>query len=223
MGTQQHVAPTETDPSTRYPITILVPQDQPPQTEFGGKVTEVVISGDQLVNVARNLGNQTLRALFPTPEQMAEIRAFLIEGTPLTRIETPEMLAEMQPLDRLHHFFKGVRTFLGGALEYNGPAFKASIYGEPMPLTNLERKAFAALLMQPGVVVSKQVMAQLMWPNTNGLDLEHNIDVHVGNLRNKITRAGEQYGIIGSHVITTIRNVGYVFNDTEPLVPLIHN
>ena len=72
-------------------------------------------------------------------------------------------------------------------------------------LTAMEFDLLFALASQPGMVLSREQLLERIWGTEYYGDLRV-VDVHVGHLREKI----------GESFITTIRSVGYRFDDKEP-------
>lgn len=77
--------------------------------------------------------------------------------------------------------------------------------GRPAILTNTEFELLAALVRDPGVVVSRQQLLDRVW----GADYygdDHVLDVHVGNLRRKLGEDSE-----APRWIETVRGIGFRF------------
>jgi two-component system, OmpR family, alkaline phosphatase synthesis response regulator PhoP len=77
--------------------------------------------------------------------------------------------------------------------------------GEPVDLTVLEFDLLAALARDQGVVVTRQQLLDAVW----GVDFfgdEHVLDVHVGNLRHKLSDDPARH-----RYIETVRGVGFRF------------
>ncbi len=85
---------------------------------------------------------------------------------------------------------------------------RASRAGKPIDLTPREFDLLAYLLRQPGQVVSREMLAQDVWRETNRLTpLDNVIDVHVAHLRRKID---------GDHsvkLIQTVRGLGFTLRE----------
>ena len=72
------------------------------------------------------------------------------------------------------------------------------VRGEPVSLTTTEFEILAALVREPGVVISRSELLDRVWgPEFVGDD--HLVDVHVANLRRKI----------GDGFVETVRGVGF--------------
>jgi two-component system copper resistance phosphate regulon response regulator CusR len=80
--------------------------------------------------------------------------------------------------------------------------------GSPLELTPREFDLLVYLFRQPGQVVSREMLAQDVWRETNRLTpLDNVIDVHVAHLRRKVD---------GDHslkLIQTVRGMGFVLRE----------
>jgi DNA-binding response OmpR family regulator len=77
--------------------------------------------------------------------------------------------------------------------------------GRLITLTNTEFELLAALVRDPGVVLTRQQLLERVW----GADFygdDHVLDVHVGNLRRKLGDDAEE-----SRWIETVRGIGFRF------------
>ncbi len=92
-----------------------------------------------------------------------------------------------------------------GPLAIDLPARRVSVGGRPVELTALEFDLLAVLIRDPGVVVTRQQLLDSVW-GTDFFGDDHVLDVHVGNLRRKLTAAGTP-----ETPIETIRGVGFRF------------
>ncbi len=98
-----------------------------------------------------------------------------------------------------------IRRF--GRMELDLAARTVTFGGRPLGLTALEFELLAALTRDPGVVVTRHQLLDNVW----GVDFfgdDHVIDVHVGNLRRKLVKAG---GEASAGLIETVRGVGFRF------------
>jgi two-component system response regulator BasR len=86
-----------------------------------------------------------------------------------------------------------------GALTIEPRRHHASLHGEPLELSPREFRLLLELAREPGAVVAKGVIAQRLEPLGEPLDFAA-VEVHVSNLRRKI----------GSHLVHTVRGVGYM-------------
>ena len=75
--------------------------------------------------------------------------------------------------------------------------------GNPLDLTATEFGILSVLLRDPGVVVTRSALLDLVWgPGYEGDD--HLVDVHVANLRRKLGDDAER-----PRFIETVRGFGY--------------
>lgn len=80
--------------------------------------------------------------------------------------------------------------------------------GKPIELTPREFDLLVYLLRQPGQVVSREMLAQEVWRETNRLTpLDNVIDVHVAHLRRKVD--GER----PVKLIQTVRGMGFMLRE----------
>ena len=89
-----------------------------------------------------------------------------------------------------------------GALEVDGGTRIARVAGRDVDLTTLEFDLLRAFAAAPGRVFRRDELIERVWGG--GYDgSDRVVDVHVSNLRQKLTDAG------GSDLIRTVRGVGY--------------
>ncbi len=89
-----------------------------------------------------------------------------------------------------------------GDLRVEPEARRVTIAGQEVVLTKKEFDLLDAITARPKVVHTREMLREAIWgPDWFGDD--HVVDVHVGNLRKKIDRAG------GSSRIETVRGVGF--------------
>jgi two-component system copper resistance phosphate regulon response regulator CusR len=123
---------------------------------------------------------------FAFPELLARIRSLLRRAAPTA-----------EPLKRTM-----------ADLVVDLEARRASRAGRPIELTPREFDLLAYLLRQPGQVVSREMLAQDVWRETNRLTpLDNVIDVHVAHLRRKVD---------GDHslkLIQTVRGMGFMLRE----------
>jgi DNA-binding response OmpR family regulator len=99
----------------------------------------------------------------------------------------------------------GGQVMRSGDLSVDVPGRAVTVAGESVELTALEFDLLAALIRDPGVVLTRQRLLDAVWgPDFFGDD--HVLDVHVANLRRKIGRVGA-----GASPIETVRGVGFRF------------
>lgn len=89
--------------------------------------------------------------------------------------------------------------------------YRAEKQGEPLELTRSEFKLLTTLISNPGQAFERsELIESALGEDT--LVLERTIDVHIRAIRRKL---GEQ-----SHVIETVRGVGYRFQEDDEPVPV---
>jgi DNA-binding response OmpR family regulator len=81
----------------------------------------------------------------------------------------------------------------------NRDAREVSVEGEPVELTTKEFDLLAALLENPGIVISRDQLLDRVWGITYPGGTR-TVDVHVAQLRRKLGRP---------HLIRTVRGAGY--------------
>jgi DNA-binding response OmpR family regulator len=126
---------------------------------------------------------------FSPRELMARIRAML--RRPRQSLPTPT--PEISPTQRF------------GPLTIDYGRREAALDGVALPLTALEFKLLTALAAYPGLVFTRSQLLERVW-ETNYFGDDHVVDVHIANLRKKLSGAdGAQ------PFIETVRGVGYRF------------
>ncbi|HVY60026.1 MAG TPA: response regulator transcription factor, partial [Planctomycetota bacterium] len=89
-----------------------------------------------------------------------------------------------------------------GDLELDAPRRRALRGGKPLALTRREYAILEYFLRNPGVVLTRAMIAQNVWADRLE-GLSNVIDVHVGNLRKKLDA-------LGPPLIHTVRGAGYL-------------
>jgi len=90
-------------------------------------------------------------------------------------------------------------------------ARRVSRAGKPIELTPREFDLLAYLLRHPGQVVTRAMLAQDVWRETNRMTpLDNVIDVHVAHLRRKVDEGH------ATKLIQTVRGVGFVLREEAP-------
>ncbi len=83
--------------------------------------------------------------------------------------------------------------------------------GKAIELTPREFDLLAYLLRQPGQVVTREMLAEHVWRETNRITpLDNVIDVHVAHLRRKVDEGA------ATKLIHTVRGVGFVLREEGP-------
>jgi two-component system OmpR family response regulator len=99
-----------------------------------------------------------------------------------------------------------------GSLELVLDRHEALARGRPLELTHFEFAIVAALLEQPGRVLSRGQLIDCLYRGNGVPVLERTIDVHVARIREKLR------GALAGAAIVTVRSVGYrmIALETEP-------
>ena len=116
----------------------------------------------------------------------------------------PELVARVRAMLRRPRTVgveAGGRTI--GALEIDPIAREVRIAGEPIELTKLEFDLLDALSEEPGVAFSRRQLLERVW-GPDWFGDEHVVDVHLANLRRKLSDDAAT-----SRYIRTVRGVGY--------------
>lgn len=124
----------------------------------------------------------------------------------LTKPFSPgELVARVEALLRRHRPAAAAPSDVlrAGDLEVDLRRRTVTVAGFSVELTNLEFELLAALVRDPGVVLTRSQLLDLAWGEDFAGD-EHVLEVHVGNLRRKLgdDPAAPRY-------IETVRGVGY--------------
>lgn len=109
----------------------------------------------------------------------------------------PVLLAKIEAVLR-RSGMGGHRRLSCGALALDLEAHEASIGGRPVALTLREFELLRVLLLNRGIVLSRQTLLNRVW-SYDFLGDERIVDTHIKNLRRKL----------GLDLIETIRGVGY--------------
>lgn len=98
-----------------------------------------------------------------------------------------------------------------GELEIDPARRRVDLGGDEVPLTALEFDLLLALASRPGFVFGRRRLLERVWGEDYFGD-DHVVDVHVANLRKKLSAARDGAG--GRHV-RTVRGVGYRFEGSS--------
>jgi DNA-binding response OmpR family regulator len=112
-----------------------------------------------------------------------------------------ELIARIKAMLRRPRAAAGAR--IAGPLTIDLAARRVSVDGTPVTLSLTEFELLAALMRDPGVVVSRQRILDRVW-GTDFVGDDHLIDVHVGNLRAKLGDDATR-----PRFIETVRGVGF--------------
>ncbi len=81
--------------------------------------------------------------------------------------------------------------------------FEATCHGHPLSLTPTEFRVLTALARNPGRVLSRAQLLDILGENYEGYD--RTVDVHIKNLRRKLAAVGGEEGC----AIVTVHGIGY--------------
>jgi DNA-binding response OmpR family regulator len=97
-------------------------------------------------------------------------------------------------------------------LEVNTEKYEVTAHGKPILLTPHEFRLLQALMTAPGRVFTRDELLGYLYPKHEALVVDRVVDVHIGNLRQKIEKdpGNPRY-------ILTVRGIGYKFAEaTSP-------
>lgn len=83
--------------------------------------------------------------------------------------------------------------------------------GEEVRLTGTEFTLLLTLARRPGRVFSKQELLEAVWETDGRFLVDHVVNVHIGNLRDKVERNPSQ-----PELILTVRGAGYKLREVAP-------
>ncbi|OGP72413.1 MAG: DNA-binding response regulator [Deltaproteobacteria bacterium RBG_16_50_11] len=87
--------------------------------------------------------------------------------------------------------------------------YKVSLAGRPVSLTPHEFKLLQALMSAPGRVFSRNDLLAHLYPRHEAVVIDRVVDVHIGNLRQKIEK-----DLSHPRYIFTVRGIGYKFAES---------
>ncbi|XUW99712.1 MAG: response regulator transcription factor [Dehalogenimonas sp.] len=96
-----------------------------------------------------------------------------------------------------------------GDLALDEERFEATCHGTPLTLTPTEFRVLAALVRNAGIVLSRTRLLDILGDDYEGY--ERTIDVHIKNLRHKLSETGSGKGCN----IATVHGVGYRIQEPE--------
>ncbi|MBI4302939.1 MAG: response regulator transcription factor [Chloroflexi bacterium] len=142
---------------------------------------------DKLIGLELGADDYVTKPFSPR-ELVARVRAVLRRTRPATTPTT------------------GSRLILGD-LVIDEERFEATCHGQPISLTRTEFHILAALARNPGRVLSRSRLLDILGESYEGY--ERTIDAHVKNLRRKLATVGPAKGC----GISTVHGVGYKFEE----------
>jgi DNA-binding response OmpR family regulator len=97
-------------------------------------------------------------------------------------------------------------------LEVNSEKYEVTVHGKLIPLTPHEFRLLQALMTAPGRVFSRAELLGYLYPRHEAVVIDRVVDVHIGNLRQKIEKdpGSPRY-------ILTVRGIGYKFAEATSL------
>jgi DNA-binding response OmpR family regulator len=118
-----------------------------------------------------------------------------------------ELVARIKALLRRPRSARGRAELGGDGLTVDLARRRVLARGEEVSVTNLEFELLVTLVRDPGVVLSRPQLLDLVWgPDFYGDD--HVLDVHVGNLRRKLGDDQQRW-------IETVRGFGFRFRGED--------
>lgn len=121
----------------------------------------------------------------------------------LTKPFSPrELLARVQAMLRRPRELAGAAAAEPGPVEIDLEAREVRVAGEVVELTKIEFDLLAALMENARQVHTRDQLRERVWGGSWLAD-DHAVDVHMSNLRRKLSATGE------TGMITTVRGVGY--------------
>ena len=125
-------------------------------------------------------------------------------------MQKPFSFAEL--IARIRAILRRVQTPMGSTeagLALNSDKRRVCIDGRPVFLTRSEFRLLDALMARPGHVFGRDELLRCLYPN-GGIVVERVIDVHIGQLRQKIEAVPSR-----PRYVLTERGFGYRFADRE--------
>jgi DNA-binding response OmpR family regulator len=128
---------------------------------------------------------------------------------PFSHKELTARLLSMMRRRRATTNDNGMRTY--GPLSMDQARRRASVGDTALVLTRLEFELLDALMKDPGAVVSRSQLLRDVW-KTEWTASDHLVEVHISNLRRKLTGAG-----LPSNSVLTVRGIGYRLSDPDAM------
>ena len=114
-----------------------------------------------------------------------------------------ELISRVKALLRRTSKEQSERVITIGNVCLNEEKHKVTVEGEACELTYKEYELLKLLMMNAGIVTSREEILEKVW-GTNFEGESRTLDMHIKTLRQKLREAGA--------MIKTVRNVGYIFN-----------
>ena len=115
-----------------------------------------------------------------------------------------ELISRVKALLRRSEGLPEASVLSNGTIELDTEKRRVTVAGEPCELTFKEFELLRMLLVNLGIVLSRDKIMEQVW----GFDFEgesRTVDMHIKTLRQKLGNGGK--------VIKTVRNVGYVMDN----------
>jgi DNA-binding response OmpR family regulator len=87
--------------------------------------------------------------------------------------------------------------------------YQVTLSGRPVPLTPHEFRLLHAFMAAPGRVFSRNELLTRLYPKHEAIVIDRVVDVHIGNLRQKIEKDPSH-----PRYIVTVRGIGYKFAES---------
>ncbi|SMB83404.1 response regulator transcription factor [Deinococcus hopiensis] len=180
---------------------LIYAREQPPQLV----ILDLGLPDFDGAEVARRLRKtSTFPIIILTAVDAVDRKVGLLEAGAndyLTKPFHPEELVARVKV-QLRQYQGGAEMLSYGTLEIHTLKRQVTYDGRPIELSPKEYELLLLLARQPGRVYSRQEIDQKLW---NGQLSRHSnvVDVHMGNLRNKLRSVG------GYSLLRTVRGVGY--------------
>jgi DNA-binding response OmpR family regulator len=119
-----------------------------------------------------------------------------------------ELVARVKAILRRGRFIqpKDDKILSHEGLEVNPEKYEVTVQGKPVPLTPHEFRLLQALIKAPGRVFTRAELLGCLYPRHEAVVIDRVVDVHVGNLRQKIEKDPSS-----PRYILTVRGIGYKF------------
>jgi DNA-binding response OmpR family regulator len=102
------------------------------------------------------------------------------------------------------------KTYVHEDLVFNTEKRTVTLANKPVPVTPHEYALLEALMRRPGRVFTREELLNRVYPNREATVIDRVVDVHIGNLRQKI-----EPDLRNPKYILTIRGIGYQFADPD--------
>jgi DNA-binding response OmpR family regulator len=104
---------------------------------------------------------------------------------------------------------KGKKILSQEDLVLDTEKYQVTLAGRPVPLTPHEFRLLHAFMAAPGRVFSRNELLTHLYPKHEAIVIDRVVDVHIGNLRQKIEKDPSH-----PRYIVTVRGIGYKFAES---------